>query len=88
MFTRSEASWTPSVLIALFLGLFYSWSSFGDGCGAYCKARQVRDFCHETVKSKGLTGDQRDVEFEKCKAYQMTYKQIEELVDDTRDNLE
>jgi hypothetical protein len=90
MFIRNEVSLTPrSVVIALFLlggGLLYSWSSFGDSCGAYCKARQVRDFCHEIVKSKDLTGDQRDVEFEKCKVDPMN--QIKELVDDTGESLE
>jgi hypothetical protein len=63
--------------------LFYSWSSFGDDCGAYCNARQIRDVCHEAIKSKGLNSDQRDVEFQKCKVDPMAYKQIEELVDDT-----
>jgi hypothetical protein len=87
MFVKNEVSWTPrSVVVALSLlgiGLFYSWSYRDDGCGAHCKARQVRDFCHESIKSKDLNGDQRDVEFEKCKVDPMTYNQIEELVDNT-----
>jgi hypothetical protein len=86
MLMGNEASWAPrSTVISLSLlsiSLFYSWSSFGDDCGAYCKARQVRDVCHETIKSKGLNGDQRDVEFENCKVDPMAYKQIEEVVDD------
>ena len=36
----------------------------------------------------GLKGDQRDVEFDKCKVAPMTDKRIEELVNDSTDNLE
>ena len=86
MLMINEASWTPrSIVISLSILsilLFYSWSSFGDDCVAYCKARQVRHVCHETIKSKGLNGDQRDVEFEKCKVDPMAYKQIEQVADD------
>jgi hypothetical protein len=90
MFMKNEISFTPRpVVIALFvlsIGLVYS--QFAASCGSYCKARQVRDFCQEIVKSKGLTGDRRDVEFDRCKIDPMTYKQIDELVDDTTDSLE
>ena len=74
--------------LALAMGLLDSQPTLADGCGAYCKARTVRDICHEAVVAKRLTSHQRDVEFEKCKTDPVAYQQIEELTDDNVDFLD
>ena len=43
------------------------------GCGGYCEARQVRAVCHHAVGSQDLKANQRDAEFEKCKADPLSY---------------
>jgi hypothetical protein len=87
MFRQRNLPWAPwAATIATFAFgavIFESQSAVGGTCGAYCKARQVRAICHDTVKSKGLTGYPRDLEFEKCKVDPTTHKQLEELTDDT-----
>jgi hypothetical protein len=84
---KSDFDWAPRAVIivsfALGMGLFYSQPSLADSCGAYCKVIRVRAICHDVVKGRGLTGHQRDVEFDKCKVDPMTHKQIEEITDDT-----
>ncbi len=69
-------------LLLLGIGAFDLHSAFAGGCVGYCKARQVRAFCHEAIRAKGLEGHQRDVEFERCKSDPMTHRHIEEIVDD------
>jgi hypothetical protein len=71
--------------LALSIGLFELQSSFAGPCGGYCKARQVRAICHDVVSSRGLTGYQRNAEFDKCKLDPTTHRRIEEVVDDTRE---
>ena len=67
--------------VALAIGAFDIQSTFANDCGAYCKARTVRAICHDVVVAKGLTGRERDGEFEKCKVDPMTHRQIEEITD-------
>ena len=76
------------VSLALGIGAFDSQPSFAGGCGAYCKAKQVRALCHDAVKTRGLEGHQRDVEFERCKNDPMIRKRIEELADDTGESFD
>jgi hypothetical protein len=60
----------PRALIIIWptlgFGLIGSQSTFEDSCGAYCKARQVRDISHEAVALQGLKGHERNVESENC----------------------
>ena len=75
-----------AVIIASFalgIELFEIQPSLADSCGAYCKIRQVRTICHDIVKGKGLTGRQRDIEFDKCKVDPTTYIRIEEISEDS-----
>ena len=87
MFGKCDFDWTPlAVIIASFvlgIRLIESQPSFADSCGAYCKARQVRAICHDIVEGKGLTGHQRDIEFDKCKVDPMTDQHIDEITEDT-----
>ena len=73
---------------ALALGSFDIPSTFANDCGAYCKARAVRALCHGVVVAKGLTGHERNIEFEKCKVDPMTHRQIEEITDRATDLLD
>ena len=83
MVSKCSRSWALIVIsIGLCIGLLDALPSFAENCGAYCKARHVREFCHEAIKLKGLKNQQRDVEFESCKINPMTHKQIQELADD------
>ena len=70
------------MFLSVGIGLADTQSSYADGCGAYCQARQVRAICHDAVKKKGLKGQQREVEFQKCMLEAVNYKQIERLTDD------
>ncbi len=83
---KGQLNWAPRIVIIALLSLglaeFDSQSSFAGGCGGYCKARQVRAFCHEAVRTKGLEDRQRDVEFERCKDDPTTRRRIEQLADD------
>jgi hypothetical protein len=75
-----------AVIIASFalgIELFEIQPSLGDSCGTYCKIRQVRTICHDVVKGKGLTGHQRDIEFDKCKVDPTTHTRIEEISEDS-----
>ena len=73
---------------ALAIGSFDIQSTLAGGCGAYCKARTVRAICHDVVVAKGLTGRQRDSEFERCKVDPLTHRQIEEITDRAADLLD
>ena len=85
----SDRQWvTRAVIIVAFtvvIALFGSNSSFADGCGTYCKARQVRAICHNTLINQGIKGHHRDVAFGKCKVDPHTHKQIERIADDAGD---
>ena len=85
MYTKNDLRRTSLAAIilslALTIGLLDSQSALAGDCGGYCKARAVRAVCHDAVLAKGLTGLQRHVEFEKCKADPMTHRQVEELTD-------
>jgi hypothetical protein len=76
------------VSFGLGIGLFESQPSFADSCGAYSEARQVRAICHDIVKGKGLTGHQRDIEFDKCKVDPMTHRHIEEITEESNEFFE
>ena len=67
--------------IALAFGLTDARQSFA-GCGGYCEAQQARAICHYAVKAQGLQAQQRDVEFDKCKADPASYMQPYRLSDD------
>ena len=73
--------------IALAFGLGNAGQSFA-GCGGYCEARQARAICHWAVKDRGLKAQERDVEFERCKADPASYLQLEQVTDDSEMNLE
>jgi hypothetical protein len=92
MAMKVDFDWAPrAVNIALFtfgIGLFESQPSLADGCGAYCKARQVRAICHDIVKGKGLTGHQGDIEFDKCKFDPMIHKHMEEITEESNEIFE
>lgn len=67
--------------IALVFGLVGARQSFA-GCGGYCEARQARAICHHAVKAQGLQRQERDVEFERCKADPASYLQLDQFTDD------
>ena len=73
---------------ALAIGSFEIQPTLANNCGAYCKARTVRAICHDLVVAKGLTGRERDTEFEKCKVDPMTHRQIEDITDRATDLLD
>jgi hypothetical protein len=73
---------------ALAVGSFDIQSAFANNCGAYCRARTVRAICHDVVVAKGLTGRERDIEFDKCKVDPVTHRQIEEITDRATDLLD
>ena len=76
------------VTCAFGITVFNSKSSYSDVCGAYCKARQARIICHNAVVMKGLKGNQRDVEFEKCKVDPNAHEEIQGRTGDTGDDLD
>ena len=67
--------------IALVFWLVGARQSFA-GCGGYCEARQARAICHDAVKAQGLQRQERDVEFDKCKADPASYLQLDQITDD------
>ena len=67
--------------IALVFGLAATRQSFA-GCGGYCEARQARAICHHAVKVQDLQRQQREAEFEKCKADPASYLELDQLTDD------
>jgi hypothetical protein len=73
--------------IALAFGLAAAPQSFA-GCGGYCEAQQARAICHHAVKAQGLQAQQRDVEFDRCKADPASYMQPYRLSDDGEMTLE
>jgi hypothetical protein len=74
--------------LALAIGSFDIQSALANDCGAYCKARTVRAICHDLIVGKGLTGRERDIEFEKCKVDPMTGRQIEDITERATDLLD
>ena len=73
--------------IALVFELVGARQSFA-GCGGYCEARQARAICHDAVKAQGLQRQERDVEFEKCKADPASYLQLDQFTDDAQMSVE
>jgi len=51
-------------------------------------ARQARAICHDAVKAQGLQRQERDVEFEKCKADPASYLQLDQFTDDAEMSVE
>jgi hypothetical protein len=92
MVSKYDFDLAPQAVIiasfALGIELFQIQPSFADSCGAYCKARQVRAICHDIVNGKGLTGHQRDIEFDRCKVDPLTHKRMEEISEDSNEILE
>ena len=74
--------------LALGFGVSVPQPSQAESCGAYCKARQVRAICHDLVEGKGITGHQRYIEFDKCKADQLTRRQIDAATENSAEILE
>ena len=73
--------------IALAFGLVDTRQSFA-GCGGYCEARQARAICHDAVKAQGLQRQERDVEFDNCKADPASYLQLDQFTDDAEMSVE
>jgi len=69
--------------IALTFGLAASTQSFA-GCGGYCEAQNARAICHDAVRAQGLKAQQRDLEFDKCKADPASYAQPDQLTNDAQ----
>lgn len=68
---------------ALTFALVASTQSFA-GCGGYCEAQNARAICHDAVRAQGLKAQQRDVEFDKCKADPASYAQPYQLTNDAQ----
>ena len=64
--------------IALAFGL--AEQSFA-ACGGYCQARQTLANCHRAIKRQDLKANEREAEFEQCKADPASYLQLEELAE-------
>jgi hypothetical protein len=86
------SGWRTRIVLLLSFVLFVETLDFGSafaaGCGGYCRARLVRAICHETVRTKGLTARERDVEFDRCKGDPAVHRQIQELTDNNTDIFE
>ena len=90
MSKKSGLAWVPRTIVVFAIALATELGEVHSsiaGCGGYCEARQVRAICRQAIEVQGLKAHKRVAEFEKCKADPMTYLQIEELTDDTEDNL-
>jgi hypothetical protein len=91
MIAKSSRGWAARsaiiVSIALAFGCADMRPSFA-GCGGYFEAQEARALCHHAVRVEGLEAQERDAEFDKCKADPTDYLQLEELADDVDLNLE
>jgi hypothetical protein len=72
-YVRSTVKTVVLASVALGFGLAALQPSFA-GCEARCKAAQAAGICNAAMNQKGLKGEQRKAEFEKCKMDPYGYK--------------
>jgi hypothetical protein len=84
LFKTKRNGWVPRLAIfasiALAFGLADMRQSFA-ACGGYCQARQTLASCHRAIKRQDLKANEREAEFEQCKADPASYLQLEELAE-------
>jgi hypothetical protein len=79
---KSRNGWVPRLVILASIAVAFGLADMRQcfaACGGYCQARQTLASCHRAIKGQVLKANEREAEFEQCKADPASYLQLEEL---------